>query len=71
MNSKPKGSPLSRFRQRRGLSQYALAKKVGIAQSHLRSIERGETEPRVRLAIRLAKELGVSERELFPRLDAA
>lgn len=63
---KPKKAPIAKVRAAKGLSQYALAKQLGIAQSHLRSIERGETEPKVQLAMRIAEVLGVPERELFP-----
>ena len=66
---KTRKTPITRIREERGLSQYALAKRIGIAQSHLRDIELG-SEPRVRLAIRIAQELGVSERELFPKKSA-
>jgi putative transcriptional regulator len=70
MPTSRKKSTITRLREKRSLSQYALAKKVGIAQSHLQGIERGETEPRIRLAMRLAEALGVSVRELWPEKAA-
>lgn len=50
------------------MSGYALAKKVGISQSHLREIETGEVaSPRAELAIAIADALGADIRELFSK----
>lgn len=58
-------SPLVVHREAAGLTQYGLAKRAGIQQSHLRKIEEEGTEPGVRLALRLADVLGADVRELF------
>lgn len=48
-----------------GLTQEALAKQVGKHRAHIAAIERGEVEPRVRLAIRIARELDSTVEELW------
>ena len=70
MANRTKRTALARLREKQKLTQYALAKRVGIAQSHLQSIERGETEPRIRLAMRIAEVLGVSVGALWPKKAA-
>lgn len=58
--------PVRIRREALGLSGYALAKKVGISQSHLREIETGEiAAPRIDLALAIADALGADVRELF------
>jgi transcriptional regulator with XRE-family HTH domain len=53
-------------RRQLGLSQYALAKRAGVAQSHIQKIECGEIAfPRVELAMAIAKALEVSVETLF------
>lgn len=59
-------SPVATRRRALGLSQYALAKKAGVAQSHIQKIERGEiASPRVELALSIAKALETSVETLF------
>ena len=48
-------------REAAGLSQAALARMVGIQQSHLRKIERGEVEaPSIHLAVAITAALGAN-----------
>ena len=44
---------ISKLRESMGLNQDELAKALGITQSAVSQIERGETKPRVELALRL------------------
>jgi putative transcriptional regulator len=48
-----------------GLTQEALAERVGVTRQTIISIERGSYDPSVGLALRLAKALGVSVETLF------
>jgi len=56
---------LRRLRERRGISQAALAARVRIRPEHLGRVERGEADPRMTVLLMLAAELGVSMRDLF------
>ena len=58
----------NRIRERRlelGLSQGQLAKKLGVHHSTVSAWELGVAEPRVFLAVCLAKALGTTVEELF------
>jgi len=48
------------------LTQVKLAKMVGISEAHYQSLEYGKTEPKVTLAQKLAKALGVEVPDIFP-----
>jgi len=50
---------LKRVRTAKGLSRYALAKRVGISQSYVAKLEAGRSDPTVGMLQRLAKALGV------------
>lgn len=52
-------------RARAGLTQAQVAEAVGVNRKTISRIERGETRPRLGLALRLADVLGVSFEELF------
>lgn len=54
------------MRKRAGLSQDELASRTGTSRIHLGRIERGEVEPRIGMAQRIALALGTSVRELWP-----
>lgn len=69
MRKRRRPSPIVVHREAAGLTQYGLAKRAGIQQSHLRKIEEEGTEPGIRLALRLADALGADVRQLFS--DAA
>ena len=62
----PDATPLKVARLAAGLSQDALAMSTDISQSALGEYERGEGEPTVCRALRLAAALGVPVAELFP-----
>jgi DNA-binding XRE family transcriptional regulator len=58
-------TPIREHRKRLGLSQEALARQLGVSRQTVVNIERGLSEPRVRLAIAIAVALGVAVVELF------
>lgn len=59
------GFNLARARERRGLSQSQLARKVEVVDNYISRIETGRAEPSFRLTLVLAKQLGVPPAELF------
>src|ERR1700722_14792994 len=65
---------LTAARHRAGLSQRALAEKVGLAQSHISKIERGAVDPQttnlVEIARALSLELSLVPTPLMPALRA-
>lgn len=63
----PYESSVRQHRERLGLSQEALAREVDVSRQTIVNIERGESEPRVLLALALAAVLGVAVGELFRR----
>jgi transcriptional regulator with XRE-family HTH domain len=54
-----------RLRKARKLSGYMLAKRAGIARSHLLAIESGKTDPSVGTLAKIAAALGVPMTELL------
>ncbi|HWK25377.1 MAG TPA: helix-turn-helix transcriptional regulator [Solirubrobacter sp.] len=52
-------------RKAKGLTQGALAERVGVATSTVAFIELGQREPTLRVALRIAKVLGASVERLF------
>jgi transcriptional regulator with XRE-family HTH domain len=56
---------LTTARHRAGLSQRALADKVGLAQSHISKIERGAVDPQTTTLVEIARVLGL-ELSLVP-----
>jgi HTH-type transcriptional regulator / antitoxin HipB len=67
-------SALAAARHRAGLSQRALADKVGIAQSHLSKIERAAVDPQISSLMEIARvldlELMLVPKQLVPALQA-
>jgi transcriptional regulator with XRE-family HTH domain len=65
---------LAAARHRGGLSQRALANKVGLAQSHISKIERGAVDPQISSLIEIARVLGLElslvPTQLVPALGA-
>jgi putative transcriptional regulator len=58
------------YRHMRGeITQEKLAKAVGVARQTIIAIEQGKFNPSVRLALRIAKVLGVGVDELFSEED--
>lgn len=52
-------------RERVGLSQEALARQCGVSRQAIVNIERGESQPRVLLAMAIGAALGVAIAEIF------
>jgi transcriptional regulator with XRE-family HTH domain len=67
----PFGDRLRRWRQRRGLSQLALAGLVGSTARHISFLETGRSRPSERMVLRLAGCLSVGLRESNELLRAA
>ena len=57
---------LKEARLRKGLTQLALSEKVGLPQSHISNIERGEVDIKISSLIAIARALGL-EPMLVPR----
>lgn len=55
---------LKQYRENKGLSQTALANKVGLKQTTISQYENGLRIPKMTIAIKLAKVLGVSVDEI-------
>ena len=60
-------SNVKAYREKKGLTQEALARELGVSRQTVVNIERGANEPRVLLAIALGAILGVAVGELFRR----
>src|SRR5262245_61148790 len=69
--SSPFGLRLRQWRQRRGLSQLALAGRVGSTSRHISFLETGRSRPNRRMVLRLADALDVGLREANQLLNAA
>lgn len=60
-----RGARLASARQQAGLSQRALADRLGTARSTLARIELGQSTPSLDLALAIGRELGESVEALF------
>src|SRR5690349_6772613 len=67
----PFGTRLRRWRQQRGLSQLALAGRVGSTSRHISFLETGRSRPGRQMTLRLAEALDVGPREANRLLHAA
>lgn len=65
------GALLKRWRQRRRLSQLALALDAGISQRHLSFVESGRSQPSRDMVLQLSRELDVPLRDRNVMLHAA
>jgi transcriptional regulator with XRE-family HTH domain len=66
MNPQRIGRVLKRFREQKGLTQLALAKRSGVAQGYISELEAGkEQNPSIEIVRKLAKALGVPAGELL------
>lgn len=57
------------YRLTLGISQLALAKKIGVSRQTINMIENGRYNPSLNLCINLAKVLGTDLNSLFWRFD--
>ncbi|MCJ1994290.1 helix-turn-helix transcriptional regulator [Lactococcus piscium] len=53
------------FREKKGLSQFSLAKEIGVARQTINLIENNKYNPSLDLCIKLAKQLNTDLNELF------
>lgn len=53
------------FRNKKGLTQEELAQRVGVRRETIVFLEQGKYNPSLKLALNIAKELGVSINKLF------
>jgi len=67
----PFGARLRQWRRHRGLSQLALAGRVGSTARHLSFLETGRSRPSRQMVLRLGEALGVGLREVNELLHAA
>ena len=65
------GELVRRLRQERGYSQEEFSFRVGLHQTYVSSIERGERNVTIQTAERIAKALGPTLTELFGELERA
>jgi transcriptional regulator with XRE-family HTH domain len=65
------GAAIRELREKRGLTQEALAHEAQITAGHLSMIERGHANPSWGAAVAIAKALSVSIAELARRSEAA
>ena len=65
------GELVRRLRQERGYSQEEFSFRVGLHQTYVSSIERGERNVTIQTAERIAKALGTTLAELFGELERA
>jgi transcriptional regulator with XRE-family HTH domain len=56
---------IQKIRESKGVSRAELARKSGVALSHLNSIESGEKSPTIRILEKIATALNVSVAELL------
>jgi transcriptional regulator with XRE-family HTH domain len=61
------GHRITALRERRGLSQAALAERAGISRMHLSRVGADTVSPTLDMLERIAKALGVHVRDLLPR----
>ncbi len=64
------GDRLRSEREKKGLTQTALALQCGVLRNHIGKIERGEREPSLHLLCALASALGVTTDELLSDIPA-
>lgn len=55
------------LREQLGISQKELAERCGITQGTLCDIEMGRNNPSIKVAIKLSRELGVNDINLFDK----
>jgi transcriptional regulator with XRE-family HTH domain len=63
------GEVVRRLRQERGYTQEAFSFRVGLHQTYVSSVERGERNVTIQTADRIAKALGTTLADLFGELE--
>ena len=63
------GKLVRRLRQEKGYSQEEFSFRVGLHQTYVSSVERGERNVTIQTADRIAKALGTTMAELFGELE--
>src|SRR5580704_11563319 len=63
--SQPDGARLRLARQARGLSQQQLARVAGVTRQAVSAVESGHSDPSLRVALSLARALGMTVEDLF------
>ena len=63
------GELVRHLRQEKGYSQEEFSFRVGLHQTYISSVERGERNVTIQTADRIAKALGTTLADLFGRLD--
>ncbi|GAA4063701.1 helix-turn-helix transcriptional regulator [Amphibacillus indicireducens] len=61
----PLYNQLKVYRAKLGLNQAEMGKRVGVSRQTISLIERGDYSPSVTLALKIAKECGVTVEEIF------
>jgi transcriptional regulator with XRE-family HTH domain len=65
------GKRIKELRQAQGMTQEALAKKLGLDRSYMGFLERGERNPSLEVIIKIAKALGQEPDELLRQSKAS
>ena len=68
-STQPAGTRLRLARQARGLSQQPLAGVAGVTRQAVSAVESGHSDPSLRVALALARSLGMTVEELFCPVD--
>lgn len=63
------GELARRLRQEKGYSQEEFAFRVGLHQTYVSSVERGERNVTIQTADRIARALGITLTELFSEIE--
>ena len=61
----PLYNQLKVYRAKLGLNQAEMGKRIGVSRQTISLIERGDYSPSVSLALKIAKECGVTVEEIF------
>lgn len=69
MLAKRFGELARRLRQEKGYSQEEFAFRVGLHQTYVSSVERGERNVTIQTADRIARALGITLTELFSEIE--
>lgn len=70
MNLKTLGSNIRKFRVAAGYSQVKLAARTGTTNSYIYELEKGDAQPKVFLAHKIATTLGVTVEQLLEEHSA-